>query len=34
MQANIRFTGREMGTEKEVEAVAAVSVNFADTANE
>jgi len=34
MQANIRFTGREMGTDKEIEAVATVSVNFADAVNE
>lgn len=33
MRADIRFTGRELATEKEVEFVASISVNFADAAN-
>jgi hypothetical protein len=34
MRADIEFRGREMGTEKDVEFGASVSVNFADAANE
>lgn len=34
MRADIVFKGREMGTEKEIEAAASVSVNFADAVNE
>ena len=34
MRADIRFTGRELGTDKEVEFATSVTVNFADTVNQ